>query len=121
MLRCPRSGDRVTRVGLKNTFPDQMSAKGFYRGYLSCHGGACEPFSKQLAEEGRAPLVALGGGTRWYDTQNVRFLTIDDLDEFCRDEGIQIHQRVSLDTEANCHVEDNPNLNADLAIVVLSR
>jgi homoserine O-acetyltransferase len=76
---------------------------------------------RQLSEEGRAPLVALGGGSRWYDTQNVRFLTIDDFDEFCRDEGIQIHQRVSLDTEANCLVDDNPNLNADLAIVVLSR
>ena len=76
---------------------------------------------KQLAEEGRAPLVALGGGTRWYDTQNVRFLTIDDFEEFCRDEGIRIHQRVSLDTEASILVDDNPNLNADLAIVVLSR
>ena len=55
---------------------------------------------RQLAEQGRAPLVALGGGSRWYDTQNVRFLTIADFDEFCRDHGIRIHEHVFLDTEA---------------------
>jgi homoserine O-acetyltransferase len=76
---------------------------------------------RQLADEGRAPLVSLGGGSRWYDTLNVRFLTIADFDEFCRDEGIHIHERVFLDTEARHRVTDDPNLNADLAIVVLSR
>jgi homoserine O-acetyltransferase len=76
---------------------------------------------RQLADGGRAPLVSLGGGSRWYDTLNVRFLTIADFDEFCRDEGIRIHERVFLDTEARRRVTDDPNLNADLAIVVLSR
>ncbi len=76
---------------------------------------------RQLADEGRAPLVSLGGGSRWYDTMNVRFLTIADFDEFCRDEGIHIHDRVFLDTQARHRVTDDPNLNADLAIVVLSR
>jgi homoserine O-acetyltransferase/O-succinyltransferase len=76
---------------------------------------------RQLADEGRAPLVSLGGGSRWYDTMNVRFLTITDFDEFCRDEGIHIHDRVFLDTQARHRVTDDPNLNADLAIVVLSR
>lgn len=76
---------------------------------------------RQLADEGRAPLVSLGGGSCWYDTLNVRFLTIADFDEFCRDEGIYIHDRVFLDTEARHRVTDDPNLNADLAIVVLSR
>jgi homoserine O-acetyltransferase len=76
---------------------------------------------RQLADEGRAPLVSLGGGSRWYDTLNVRFLTIADFDEFCRDEGLHIHDRVFLDTQARHRVTDDPNLNADLAIVVLSR
>jgi homoserine O-acetyltransferase len=76
---------------------------------------------RQLADEGRAPLVSLGGGSRWYDTMNVRFLTIADFDEFCRDERIHIHDRVFLDTQARRRVTDDPNLNADLAIVVLSR
>jgi homoserine O-acetyltransferase len=76
---------------------------------------------RQLSEQGRAPLVALGGGTRWYDTHNVRFLTIADFDEFCREQAIRVHQHVSLDTEARRRVDDDPNRNADLAIVVLSK
>ena len=65
--------------------------------------------------------MALGGGSHWYDTDNVRFLTIADFDEFCREQGITIHEQVFLDTESNCRVTADPNLNADLAIVVLSR
>ena len=76
---------------------------------------------EQLYEEGRAPLVALGGGARWYETQNVRFLTISDFDEFCRDESIRIHEQVALDTESGRRIHDDPNRNADMAIVVLSR
>lgn len=76
---------------------------------------------QQLAEEGRAPLVAVGGGSRWYDTPNVRFLTIADFDEFCREHQIRIHQHVPLDTETGRLVEEDPNRNANLAIVVLSK
>ncbi len=76
---------------------------------------------RQLAEDGRAPVVAVGGGTRWYDTPNVRFLTLADFDEFCREQGLVIHQYVSLDTEAGRVVSADPNRNADLVIAVLSR
>lgn len=76
---------------------------------------------RQLSEEGRAPHVALGGGTRWYDTPNVRFLTIDDFEEFCEEHEIRIHKRIAINTELGQVVEDDPNLNADLAIAVLSR
>jgi methionine biosynthesis protein MetW len=75
---------------------------------------------KQLAENGRAPLVALGGGTRWYETHNVRFLTIADFEQFCEDHQIRIHEQVALDTEAGQRVSEDPNLNADLAIMVIS-
>lgn len=75
----------------------------------------------QLAEHGRAPLVALGGGTHWYETANVRFLTIADFDEFCREQGITIHKHVCLDTETNRRITEDPNRYADLAIVVLSK
>ncbi|MBC8874050.1 MAG: homoserine O-acetyltransferase [Planctomycetes bacterium] len=91
------------------------------RGIVSFPNLGYHKLRRQLAEEGRAPLVAVGGGTRWHDTQNVRFLTIADFDEFCREEGIQIHQHVALDTEAGRTVDDDPNLNADMAIVVLSK
>jgi homoserine O-acetyltransferase len=76
---------------------------------------------QQLWEQGRAPLVAVGGGRRWYDTQNVRFLTIADFDEFCLEQEIRIHEQLPLNTETGQRVDDDPNLNADLAIVVLSK
>ncbi len=60
-------------------------------------------------------------GYSWYDSPNVRFLSIADFDDFCRDNQIKIHQRIALDTEAGCKVYDDPNLNADMAIVVISR
>jgi homoserine O-acetyltransferase len=91
------------------------------RGIVSFPNLGYSKLRRQLAEAGRAPLVAVGGGTRWYDTHNVRFLTIADFDEFCHEEGIQIHKHVSLNTEDGCLVDDDPNLNADLAIVVLSK
>lgn len=76
---------------------------------------------RQLADEGRAPVVAVGGGTRWFDTPSVRFLTLADFEEFCRDQGYRIHARVCLNTETDTVVTDDPNRNADLAIVMLSR
>jgi homoserine O-acetyltransferase len=76
---------------------------------------------RQLFEEGRAPVVTVGGGLHWYDTPDVRFLTITDFDEFCREQNIRVHQRVFLNTETGTLVEADPNLNADLAIAVLSK
>jgi len=74
---------------------------------------------EQLAREGRAPRATALQGSRWYDTPNVRFLSIADFQQFCRDQQIQIDQAIALDTEAACRVDDDPNLNADLAIMVL--
>jgi homoserine O-acetyltransferase/O-succinyltransferase len=74
-----------------------------------------------LAQEGRAPRISAVQGFRWYNTPNVRFLSIADFEEFCREHQIQIHQRIALDTEAERRVTDDPNLNADVAIMVLSR
>jgi homoserine O-acetyltransferase len=74
---------------------------------------------EQLAREGRAPRASTLQGNRWYDTPNVRFLSIADFQEFCRDQQIQIEQAIALNTEADCRVDDDPNLNADLAIMVV--
>ncbi len=75
---------------------------------------------KHLFEEGRAPRAGTLLGYKWYDSPNVRFLSIADFADFCRDHGLKIHQQIALDTEAGCKVEDDPNLNADMAIVVIS-
>ena len=76
---------------------------------------------RMLAEEGRAPKS--GGLLRyeWYASPNIRFFSIADFDDLCRHKGIVVHQRVALDTELGIEVEQDANLNADLAIFVLSR
>jgi homoserine O-acetyltransferase/methionine biosynthesis protein MetW len=76
---------------------------------------------EQLYTDGRAPRAGSLLGYNWYDSPNVRFLTLDDFDEFCREKGITIHQRIALDTTAGVEVRDDPNLNADMAIVVISK
>ncbi|HEY5915033.1 MAG TPA: homoserine O-acetyltransferase [Verrucomicrobiae bacterium] len=75
---------------------------------------------KMLAEEGRAPK---SGVLRheWYNTPNVRFFTIADFEDFCRQRNIRVHRQIALDTETNKEVAESPNLNADLAIFVISR
>ena len=57
----------------------------------------------------------------WYNTPNTRFFTIADFEDFCRQKDIRVHRRIALDTEAKTEVFEHPNLNADLAIFVISR
>lgn len=79
------------------------------------------PLRQMLAEEGRAPK---SGGVlhyEWFNTPNVRFFTLLDFEDFCRQKQIRVHRRIALDTEAGAEVFDDPNLNADLAIFVISR
>ncbi len=76
---------------------------------------------KMLAETGRAPKSAGVLHYEWYNTPNIRFFTIADFEDFCRHKNIQVHQRIALDTEAKQEVPEHPNLNADLAIFVISR
>jgi homoserine O-acetyltransferase len=76
---------------------------------------------KHLMDEGRAPRAGTLLGYNWYDSPNVRFLSIADFQDFCRQQGITIHHQIALDTEAGRQVRDDPNLNADMAIVVVSK
>jgi homoserine O-acetyltransferase len=74
-----------------------------------------------LAETGRAPKSAGVLHYEWYNTPNIRFFTIADFEDFCREKAISVRQRIALDTEAGTEVVEHPNLNADLAIFVISR
>ena len=73
-----------------------------------------------LAEEGRAPRGYGWIRDRWYNTPDVRFLSISDFEEFCCEKSIRIHRRIALDTENGCEIFHDPNCNADLAIFVIS-
>jgi homoserine O-acetyltransferase/methionine biosynthesis protein MetW len=76
---------------------------------------------RRQLNEGFSPHGHALQNFRWYETPNVRFLSIADFQEFCRQCGFNIIQQIALDTEADAQVLENPNLNADLAIVVLGR
>jgi len=91
------------------------------RGIVSFPNIAYRKFRDQLAAGGRAPQVDAVEGFHWYNTPNVRFVSIADFQQFCRDQGFRTHQCVWLDTEARRRIDDDPNLNADVAIVVLSQ
>ena len=75
---------------------------------------------KMLAETGRAPKSAGVLHYEWYNTPNIRFFTIADFEDFCRQKNIQVHRRIALDTEARAEVFEHPNLNANLAVFVIS-
>lgn len=76
---------------------------------------------ERLVKSGRAPQTVPKPEKRWYNTHDVRFLTLTDFEDFCVEKGYRIHQRIALDTQAGQVVEDDPNLNADVIIVVLSQ
>ncbi len=90
------------------------------RGIVSFPNVAYRKLRAELAEQGRAPRVHAEYGFQWHNTPYVRSLSISDFEEFCRQQGFKICQQVALDTEANAPVHDDPNLNADVAVMVLS-
>ncbi len=88
------------------------------RGIVSFPNVAYRKLRAELAEQGRAPRVHAEHGFQWHNTPYVRSLSIADFEDFCRQQAITIHQQIALDTEANALVEDDPNLNADVAVMV---
>ncbi len=74
-----------------------------------------------LAEDGRAPRAYGWLRDEWYNTPDIRFLSIADFEAFCHEKNIHIERRIGFDTEAGVEVFDDPNRNADLAIFVISR
>ena len=76
---------------------------------------------RMLAEEGRAPKAGGVLHHEWYNTPNIRFFSIADFEDFCRARKIRVERRIALDTESGAEVSEDPNLNADLAIFVVSR
>jgi homoserine O-acetyltransferase len=91
------------------------------RGIVSFPNLGYRKYRQQLAAEGKAPRINPGEGHQWYDTPNVRFFAIDDFRAFCHQRGYRIHEQIPLDTEAGHRVDDDPNLNADVVIIVLSK
>lgn len=91
------------------------------RGIVSIPNFAYRPLRRMLADDGRAPK---SGGVlhyEWYNTPNIRFFTIADFEDFCQAKKLHVHRRIALDTEKHAEIFDQPNLDADLAIFVISQ
>lgn len=91
------------------------------RGIVSIPNFGYRPLRRMLADDGRAPK---SGGVlhyEWYNTPNIRFFTIADFEDFCTEKKLHVHRRIALDTEKHSEIFDQPNLDADLAIFVISQ
>jgi homoserine O-acetyltransferase len=88
---------------------------------LSFPNLAYRKLRRVLSEGGRAPRGYGWLREGWYNTPDIRFLSIADFESFCEEQQIHVVRRIALDTEENKEVFDDPNLNADLAIFVVSR
>jgi methionine biosynthesis protein MetW len=92
------------------------------RGIVSFPNLGFHEHRQRLAEEGKAPHIDHGHDpSEWYNTVDVRFLTLADFEDFCVKKKFRIHHCIPLDTRQHKQVDDNPNQNADVVIVVLSR
>ncbi len=78
---------------------------------------------EMYAEQGRSPKAQGEYSYDWYDTPNRRFPSIADVKDLLADKGAVIHEGVYLDTRAGTVIaeDDDPNLNADTAVLVVSR
>jgi len=74
-----------------------------------------------LVHESRAPESPGLLRYKWYDSPNIRFFTIRDFEEFCRERGIAVHRLIALDTEAGVQIRTDAHRRADMAIFVISK
>lgn len=91
------------------------------RGIVSFPNFAYRKLREDYLSRGRAPKASGFYGYEWHNTPNRRFPSILDMKDFCGDRGIRILQEIYLDTESDRRVNDDPNLNADVAIFVLGQ
>ena len=72
---------------------------------------------------GRSPKAPGEFDYEWYNTPNRRFPSIADVTDLCESKGVTIHDAVYIDsiTSKTIHPSDDPNLNADTAILLISR
>lgn len=91
------------------------------RAVVSFPNFAHRPLREMFYREGRLPKEKGLYAYEWHNTPNRRFPSITDVHDLCADLGIEILHAVYLDTTTGATIEDDPNLNANIAVVVLSR
>ncbi len=89
-------------------------------GIVSFPNFAYHKIRTMLSVEGRSPKAEGVYHFEWYNTPNRRFPSIADVEELCAAKGIRLHRRIYIDSESHRRITEEPNLNADMAIFVLS-
>ena len=90
-------------------------------GIVSFPNFAHKPMREMFLREGRLPKEEGLYAHEWHDTPNRRFPSIRDFEELCQKRGIRIVQSLYVNSSTGEEVEADPNLNADLAVVVVTR
>ena len=92
------------------------------RAVVSLPNFAFGPLRRMLFEQGRSPKTDTAYAYEWYESPNRRYASILDFRDLCNRLGLTVEKAVYLETAAGRRVdeEDDPNLNADLAVMVLS-
>ena len=91
------------------------------RGIVSFPNFAHAPMREMFMREGRLPKEEGLYAYEWHDTPNRRFPSILDFQELCEGRGVRIREALYIDTKSGKTIEDDPNRNADVAVVVISR
>jgi homoserine O-acetyltransferase len=91
------------------------------RAIVSFPNFAHRPLREMFYRDGRVPKSEGAYGYEWYDSPNRRFPSIIDFEDLCARKRIAIRRKLYIDTSAGVEVADDPNLNADMAIVMISR
>ena len=91
------------------------------RAIVSFPNFAHEPLRKMFMKEGRLPKEEGLYAHEWHDTPNRRFPSILDFQELCANRGIRILEAIFFDSATGKEIVDDPNLNADVAVVALAR
>jgi homoserine O-acetyltransferase len=91
------------------------------RGLVSFPNFAHAPMRETFMREGRLPKGEGLYAYDWHDTPNRRFPSILDFQELCAKRGIRILEAIYINSKSGQEIVDDPNLNADIAVVVVAR
>ena len=91
------------------------------RGIVSFPNFAHGPLREIFMREGRLPKEEGPYAYDWHDTPNRRFPSILDFQELCGKLGLRILEAIYFHSSSGKEIVDDPNLNADVAVVALAR
>ncbi|MEM9644714.1 MAG: methionine biosynthesis protein MetW, partial [Planctomycetota bacterium] len=91
------------------------------RAVVSFPNFAYRSLRDHYSKEGRSPKASGQFDHEWHNTPNRRFPSILDVLEFCEERDVTVEHAVYLDVAGGRFIDsdDNPNLNADTAVLVL--